>query len=136
MLADEALERVRRQRLLGAIERQDVIRRRFRRRIGEFLAIGKNPAELDVGVEVAEQDLRRSGPLERQRRVDEEEDRGEREAEFAFSCTGGNKIAREVGVERGHGFRVRGGGAEADEAVRPNEDGSAARRAGPRRVET
>ena len=89
MLADEALERRRRQRLLGAIEREDVIRPPFRRRIGEFLAVGKNPAELDVGVEVAEQDLRRSGPLERQRRVDEEEDRGEREANSRFHAPAG-----------------------------------------------
>ena len=38
-------------------------------------------------------------------------------------------------VERGHRRRVGGGGAEADEAVRPDEDGAAAGRAGLRRVE-
>jgi hypothetical protein len=37
--------------------------------VSEFLAVGKNAVELHVGVEVAEQDLRRGGLLERQRRT-------------------------------------------------------------------
>ena len=89
MGGDEALQRVRRQRLLGMIERENFVRRRFRRRIGEFLAVGKNAVELDVVVEVAEQDLRRRGPLERKRRMGDEKDRGERDADSRFHAPAG-----------------------------------------------
>ena len=45
------------------IERQDVGGRRSRRRIGEFLAVGKNTPKLDVRIEVRERLLRRDGSL-------------------------------------------------------------------------
>ena len=53
------------------------------------LLSGKIALKLDVGVEVAEQDLRRGGPLERQRRMGDEQDRGEREANSRFHAPAG-----------------------------------------------
>ena len=81
MRDDEALERFRRRRPLGAIERENFVGRRFRRRVSELFAVGKDALKLDVGVEVAELDLRRRGPLERQRRTGDENDRSERKAD-------------------------------------------------------
>ena len=75
MRGDEALEPFERIRLLGVIERQNLGRRGFGCRVGERLAVGKDPSKLDVRVEVAEQNLRRGRPLERQRRIGEQEKR-------------------------------------------------------------
>jgi hypothetical protein len=69
----EALQPVERIRLLSMIERQNLRRRRFRRCVGEFLAVGKDLPKLDIGVKVAEQGVRRRRLLEGQRRLDEEE---------------------------------------------------------------
>ena len=87
MRDDEALQPLERIRLLGMIERQNLGRRRLWRRVGELLAVGENVLKLDVRVEVAEQDLRRRGPLERKRRMrDEENRRDERRARCVCSC--------------------------------------------------
>jgi hypothetical protein len=57
------------------VERQNVARRSSRRRVGEFLAVGKNALELDIRVEVPEQDLRGDGRRERERRMGDEKNR-------------------------------------------------------------
>ena len=75
MRRDEALQRLRRKRLLRMVERQNVRRRRFWRRVGEFLAVGKDALELDIRVKVVEQDLRRDGLFERERRMRDEKKR-------------------------------------------------------------
>src|SRR3984957_16130517 len=78
---DEALQRLERIRFLGMIEGQNLVRRGFRRRVGELLAVGKDALKLDVRVEVAEQNLRRGRPLERKRRLDEQKKRRESQAD-------------------------------------------------------
>jgi hypothetical protein len=60
---DELSQRLERIGLLGMVDRQNLARRGFRRRVGEFLAVGKDPLALDIRVEVLEQDLRRDGVL-------------------------------------------------------------------------
>ncbi len=72
MFGDKALQRLRRKRFPRMVERQNVDRRRSWRRVGEFLTVGKNPLELDIRVEVLEQDLRRAGRRERDRRMRDE----------------------------------------------------------------
>ena len=54
------------------VERQNLGRRRFRRRVGELLAVGKDVGKLDVRVEVAEQNLRRRRPFEGKGRMEEQ----------------------------------------------------------------
>ncbi len=88
MLENETFERLRGLRLLDAVERQDVVGRRFRRRVGEFLAVGKDALKLDLGVEIAEQRLRRERPFERKRGMDEQ-DRSESEADARFHAPAG-----------------------------------------------
>ena len=77
MRDDEALQPLERIRLLGMVERQNLGRRGFRRRVGELLAVGKDALELDIRVEVAEQNLRWRRPLERKGRLDEQKNRRE-----------------------------------------------------------
>ena len=72
---DEALQPLERIGLPGMIERQYLRGRGFRRRVGEILAVGKDALKLNVRVKVAKQKLRRSRPLERKRRLDEQKNR-------------------------------------------------------------
>ena len=81
MRDDEALQPLERIRLLGMIERQNFGRRGFRRRVSEFLAVGKDALEFDIRVEVAKQNLRWRRPLERKGRMDEQKNRRERPAD-------------------------------------------------------
>ncbi len=77
---DELSQPLERIRFPRVVERQNLGRRGFRRRVGELLAVGKDALELDVRVEVAKQNLRRLRPLERKRRLGEQKNRRERQA--------------------------------------------------------
>ena len=75
MRDDEALQPLKRIRFLCVVERQNLGRRGFRRRVGEILAVGKDGLKLNVRVKVAKEHLRRSRQLERKRRVEEQKNR-------------------------------------------------------------
>ena len=82
MRRDEAFQRLRRERLMRMVQLQNVGRRRFWRRVGEFLAVGKDPLELNIRVEVLEQNLRRDGALVCERHMrDDKNRRNERYAD-------------------------------------------------------
>ena len=134
MLATKRFSASERDRLLRTVERQNVgaaailaSRRRIpccRERCAEARRRRRDPRTAPAAGAAARaqaRDGRRGARRGRGRR--------------AFSCTGGNEIARQMGVERGHRRCVGRGGAKADETVRPNEDGPAAGRAGVRRAE-